>query len=352
MKNFQFKNIMVTGGAGFIGSNFIRHLYQKYPEYQIFNLDLLTYAGNLDNLKDIELLEQKKSGKSQRYVFLKGDICDEDFVGRILSKNNIDAVINFAAESHVDRSIDFSKNFTRANFSGVHSLVDLIRKHKTKRFIQISTDEVYGDVLTGKSNESSPFRPSNPYSVSKAAADLLVQSYMRVHGLPAVIVRGSNNFGPFQYPEKLIPLAITNLIDGQIVPVHGNGRQTRSWLHVADFCLAIDLVMHYAQDFSIYNVSGVEKKNTEIISAICGILGKQTMGLCRNVDDRPGGDSRYSPTSGKIKKELGWRPANHIDNTLVSVVEWYNINIDWWKKIKRQRIFKDHYKKQCRSKYY
>jgi len=260
----SFKNILVCGGSGFIGSNFIRYIYNKYPDCKIFNLDLLTYAGNPANLADIEEKENKRNPANQRCHFFRGDICDGALLANIFEKYNFDAVINFAAESHVDRSFVSVFDFIRTNVEGVRSLIEATRKYKVSRFVQISTDEIYGSVPEGFSTEDAPLKPSNPYAASKAAADLLVQSYIKTHQVPALIVRGSNNYGPFQYPEKLIPLAISNIIEGIKVPIHGSGEHRRTWIHVNDFCSAIDTALHKAPDYSIYNASGEEKTNLEI----------------------------------------------------------------------------------------
>lgn len=351
-KNRPVKNLLITGGAGFIGSNFVRYLYQKYPRYRIFNYDLLTYAGNLDNLRDIEKKEAKKLKSKKRYFFIKGDICDEKLLYRLFAASKFDMVVNFAAESHVDRSIISSQNFIKVNVMGVHMLIDLAKKHKVPRFVHISTDEIYGDVGRGETHEKSHLKPSNPYAASKAAADFLVQSYIRTHNFPAIILRGSNNFGFYQYPEKLIPLAITNLLEGRLVPIHGTGGHIRKWLHVEDFCSAIDLAMHKAGDGSIYNVAGRPKKNRDIIKEICRILGKDFKTHIRFVSDRPGADLRYAPAASKIEKALGWRAAKNIDADLEEIVEWYKHNQSWWKKIKRKREFLDHYQKQSRALYY
>ncbi len=347
----QRKRILIAGGAGFIGSNFIRHLYGKYPEYELINLDLLTYAGNLDNLKDIEKAESKESDKGKRYIFIKGDICDIPTVGKVFRRYKPDIMVNFAAESHVDRSIFDSRYFFRTNLVGVHNLVDSIIKYKIPRFIQISTDEVYGEVLKGESDETACFQPSNPYSASKAAADLLVQSYIRTHRLPALILRGSNNFGPHQYPEKLIPLAITNLLEGKKIPVHGHGQQRRRWLHVNDFCSAIDLAMHKGSDFGIYNVAGEEMANIDIIKAISKTLNMDYQKKIKFIKDRPGGDMRYAPNASKIKKELGWSFEHKVLNSLEPVVKWYLDNQEWWKKIKSKKEFEIRYRKQYKSEY-
>ena len=342
------KKVLVTGGAGFIGSNFIRYIYDKYPNYIIYNLDILTYAGNLDNLK-LEKLKDIKGSK--RYFFIKGDICDPKLVSRLFKKHKFDIVLNFAAESHVDRSITDDYHFFRTNLGGVHNLIDLVRKQSIPRFVQISTDEIYGDVHKGVSAESAPIQPSNPYAASKAAADIVVQSYMRTHKLPLLIVRGSNNFGPYQYPEKLIPLAITNLLEGKPIPIHGDGKQVRRWLHVEDFCRAVDLVMHKGNDFSIYNVAGIETSNLEIVRGVARALNKNGSDLFYFINDRPGGDRRYAPDASKIKKELGWELKYPIQKHLVGVVIWYLENEPWWRNIKKRKAYKDYYEKQLHSEY-
>jgi len=354
MSIFQPKKplkILVTGGAGFIGSNFIRYIYNKYPTYQIGNLDKLTYSGNLDNLKDIEEQEASLAVSKKRYFFVKGDICNPHLIDKLFSDNQFDVVINFAADSHVDRSIMNAKNFLRSNFVGINNLLHFVRKYSVPRFIQISTDEVYGDVERGSSKEHHSIRPSSPYSVSKAAADLLVQSYMRTYKLPLLVVRGSNNFGPYQYPEKLIPLAITNILEGHKIPIHGDGQQIRIWIHVDDFCSGIDLVMHKAADFSIYNISGTRLRNIDIIKIIAATLGKKYEDCIYFINDRPGGDKRYSPDATKIKIELGWQLKYPVNTHLPAVVNWYVNNPNWWKKLRRKKGFSIYYKKQRRSEY-
>lgn len=338
------KNILVCGGSGFIGSHFVRHLYFKYPSYKIFNLDLLTYAGNNDNLIDLK--------DKERYRFIHGDICDAKLLADIFGKYNFTAVINFAAETHVDRSIFNSFAFIHTNITGVHNLIDACRTYKVPRFVQISTDEVYGDIKEGFSTETTPPCPSNPYSASKAAADLLVQSYIRTFKLPAVIIRGSNNFGPFQYPEKLIPLAIVSLLTGKKIPVHGNGEQVRNWLHVLDFCSAIDTVMHEAADGSVFNVSNVPMKNIEVLSAVAKVLNKDLEVNKLHTKDRPGGDDRYAPDSTKIRRELGWSPRYNFKDCIEEVVNWYLNNKEWWTKILNRKEVWDHYQKQFEAHYY
>lgn len=343
------KKILITGGAGFIGSNFIRYMYKKYPEYEIYNLDSLTYAGNLQNLADIESIEKEKANK--RYFFIKEDICNARGLEKVFKDHNFDVVVNFAAESHVDRSLVDSVEFIKTNILGTHILLNLVHKLGI-RFVHISTDEVYGDVLDGYSTEESPMSPSNPYAASKAAADHLVQSYMRSHKTKAVIVRGSNNFGPYQYPEKLIPLVITNLIEGHKIPVHGSGEHIRTWIHTDDFCSGIDKVLHEAPDFSIYNIAGAEEKNIEVIRKICHILKKDFKDSCKYVGDRPGADMRYASNSSKLINELGWEPKFTLDNSLADIVKWYIENEVWWKDIKHKKEFTEHYEKQKNAQYY
>ncbi|MBI2635353.1 MAG: dTDP-glucose 4,6-dehydratase [Parcubacteria group bacterium] len=350
--NRSYENILICGGSGFIGSNFIRYFYNKYPDYKIFNLDLLTYAGNSENLFDIENHEAIAMPEKRRYQFIRGDICDGALLGNIFGQYNFSAVINFAAESHVDRSFINVFDFIRTNIEGVRSLIEICRKSKIPRFIQISTDEIYGSVPEGFSTEEAPFRPSNPYAASKAAADLLVQSYIRTHRVPALIIRSSNNFGPYQYPEKLIPLAVSNIIEGKKVPIHGSGEQRRSWIHVNDFCSAIDLVLHKAADYSIYNISGEEKTNLEIIEILSRHLKENPESYKEHTQDRPGADIRYAPDSSKISAELGWKRACSLEDNIGEVIAWYSDNQDWWRKIKSKKEYLDHYERQAKAEYY
>lgn len=346
------KKILVCGGCGFMGSNFVRYLYQNYPHYQIYNLDLLTYAGNPDNLADIEKKESHNNLKQRRYFFIKGDISNKLLLHQLFTQHRFHVVINFAAESHVDRSIIDAVEFIRTNIQGAYILLEEVRHHRIPRFIYISTDEVYGDIPKGiKSAEDCPLKPSNPYAASKAAADLMVQSYIRTHRLPAIILRSSNNYGPYQYPEKLHPLVITNLIEGKKIPVHGRGRQIRSWIHVQDFCRAVDLMMHQAKKFSIYNVAGEEKSVLTVIKSICRLLNKDHRQCLKYVHDRPGADQRYSPNDGKIKKEFGWKRQYHYHHSLKDVVNWYLNHQAWWQKIKKKKEFLKHYQKQASGEY-
>lgn len=346
--------VLVCGGYGFIGSNFIRQLYNKYENYEIFNLDLLTYSGNQENLSDIKAKEAGKTEADKRYHFLQGNICDSNFLDNLFKDNKFDIVVNFAAESHVDRSLCSSYDFIRTNVVGTHTLIEECRRHNILRFLQISTDEVYGEVLDGYSAEESLLNPSNPYSASKASADVIVKSYIRSHGLPALIIRGSNNFGPYQYPEKLIPLAISNLIEASKVPVHGNGMHVRSWIYVNDFCNAIDLVMHRGEVGHTYNVSGTLKSNLEILESIRKILGleKDLLDCVEHTSDRPGADLRYAPDSTKLKQQLGWSPLYDFDSAMRDTVRWYINNESWWKELKNKKEFIQHYDRQQKASYY
>jgi dTDP-glucose 4,6-dehydratase len=318
--------ILVTGGAGFIGSNFIRYLLLHYPQYQIVNLDKLTYAGNLDNLSDIE--------DNTNYQFIKGDICDQKVVEGIV-EDKIDVIVNFAAETHVDRSLYDPKIFVKTNVLGTQFLLESALKFKIDRFIQISTDEVYGSLgNVGSFFESSPLLPNSPYSASKASADLLVRSYSKTFGLPAIITRCTNNYGPYQFPEKLIPLFITNALLNQELPIYGDGLYVRDWLYVEDHCKALDLILHKGKFGEIYNISGsYEKTNLEITELILKRLAKPKS-LIKHVKDRPAHDRRYALDSSKIRNELGWKPGASFEEGIAKTVDWYITNQKWWQKIK------------------
>lgn len=342
--------LLVTGGMGFMGSNLVRHVYNKYPSYRLLNFDMLTYAGNTDNLEDIELAESRKEDKERRYTFVQGDIADADAVYEAVRDFAPDVILNFAAESHVDRSLVNADTFVRSNVVGAHRLLDLSRKLGI-RFIQISTDEVYGDVPEGYSNEESPLRPSNPYAASKAAADLLTQTYWKTYRAPVLVVRGSNNFGPYQYPEKLIPLAITNIFEKKKVPIHGSGSHVRTWLHVDDFVEGVDLILHKGEVGSVHNLAGHEDTNLNVLKKIAGFLGSSPEESFEFVNDRPGADMRYAPSAGKIKNELGWRPRRNIEEALPDLVSWYRTNEAWWRKVKQRSEFVEHYERQSRARY-
>lgn len=316
--------ILITGGAGFIGSNFIRHMLNKYNEMQIVNLDSITYAGNLDNLKDIE--------KNPNYTFIKGDICDKSIVQK--AAKDVDAIFNFAAESHVDRSIGGGEVFVKTNTLGANILLESAKERKIK-FIQISTDEVYGSSKDYSFKETDNLNPSSPYSASKASADLLAQSYFITHDLPVIITRTTNNFGPYQYPEKLIPLFVTNLIEGKKVPVYGAGLNIRDWIYVLDNCKAIDFIFKKGKVGEIYNIGGKnEKTNLEITKLILTALGKDETSM-EYVKDRPGHDFRYSLNIEKIKK-LGWNPEFKFEEAIKDTINWYKNNELWWRKLKKQ----------------
>jgi len=316
--------LLVTGGMGFIGSNFIRHMLQKYDDCRIINLDKHTYAGNPDNLKSFE--------NNPNYSFIHGDICDPVVVDKLMKK--ADHVVHFAAESHVDRSIQDASAFVRTNVLGTFVLLDSALKHKINRFIHISTDEVYGSIAEGSFKETDMLTPSSPYSSSKAGSDLLAQSYYITHRLPVIITRCTNNFGPYQYPEKLIPLFITNLLEGKKVPLYGTGMNVRDWIYVLDHCKAIDFILHEACTGEIYNIGGgAEKTNIEITSRILEMLGKDTS-MIEYVKDRPGHDIRYSLDCSKLKA-LGWEPEYEFDEAIEDTVKWYIENRWWWEKLKR-----------------
>ncbi|WP_035571191.1 dTDP-glucose 4,6-dehydratase [Halonatronum saccharophilum] len=293
--------ILVTGGAGFIGSNFINYLMDKHPDYKIINLDKLTYAGSLDNLKEV--------ADNPNYHFIKGDIANKELIEDIFTNNQIDHLINFAAESHVDRSIENSAPFLHTNVLGPQVLLDVAKDKGIKRYIQISTDEVYGSLgEEGSFTEDSPLKPNNPYSATKASADLIVRAYNKTYGLPTIITRSSNNYGPKQYQEKLIPLFITKALRSEKLPLYGDGTNIRDWLYVQDNCRAIDLVLHQGRIGGIYNIGGdCEKTNLEVTELILDLVGKDKS-LIEYIDDRPGHDYRYSLDSSKIKTELGWEP--------------------------------------------
>lgn len=317
------KRFLVTGGAGFIGSNFVRYLLKHYPDVEVVNLDKLTYAGNLDNLRDIE--------SDPRYSFIKGDICDDVLVNKLMPE--IHAVVNFAAESHVDRSIGAPDDFIRTDVFGAFVLLEAARRNGVERFIQISTDEVYGSIEEGSFKETDPLMPSSPYSASKAGADRLAYSYYVTYGLPVIITRCSNNFGPYQYPEKLIPLFITNALENKELPVYGDGLNVRDWIYVEDHCEAIDFIYRHGEVGEVYNIGGGnEKTNLEITEYILKKLEKPRS-LIVFVKDRLGHDRRYSLDCTKLEK-LGWTPKTGFTEALDRTISWYVENRWWWEKLK------------------
>ena len=318
--------ILVTGGAGFIGSNFIRYLLNHHPAYTIINIDKLTYAGNLDNLKGVE--------GNHRYFFVRGDIADSECVTRIID-DGVDAIVNFAAESHVDRSIEDAGIFLKTNVLGTQVLLEAGRRKGIKRFIQVSTDEVYGSLgPEGSFTEDSPLKPNSPYAASKTAADLLVRAYHKTFGFPGIITRCSNNYGPYQFPEKLIPLFITNALAQEPLPLYGDGLNIRDWIQVEDHCQAIDLILHQGAIGEIYNIGGgAEKTNLELTRIILKKLNRPET-LIRYVKDRPGHDRRYAIDPGKLKRELGWKPLYTFERGIEETIRWYGENRWWWEKIK------------------
>jgi dTDP-glucose 4,6-dehydratase len=317
--------LLVTGGAGFIGSNFIQYLLDKYPDYHVINYDKLTYAGNLENVATVQ--------DSKNYTFIKGDINNQELLEYVVNTYEVDVIVNFAAESHVDRSIKDSSVFVKTNILGTQILLDVARNN-TLRFIQISTDEVYGSLgPTGYFTEETPLSPNSPYSASKASADLIVRSYHETFGLNINITRCSNNYGPFHFPEKLIPLMIINALKGNPLPVYGDGKNIRDWLHVKDHCSAIDLVIHKGKPGEVYNIGGHnERTNIEIVERIVETLGVSNE-LITFVSDRLGHDYRYAIDSGKIQKELGWKPRYSFDDGIQETISWYQNHEDWWKKL-------------------
>jgi dTDP-glucose 4,6-dehydratase len=313
--------LLVTGGAGFIGCNFIRYILDRYPDYRVLNLDKLTYAGNLENLEGVE--------KNSRYRFLQGDVCDPDVVAEAL-KSGADAVVNFAAESHVDRSILGAAEFVRTNVLGTLNLLDCSRKIPHLRFVQISTDEVYGSLgASGAFAETTPLAPNSPYAASKASADLLVRSYNHTYGFPALITRCSNNYGPYQLPEKLIPLLIANALAEMPLPLYGDGLYVRDWIHVQDHCAAVDRVLHHGRSGEIYNVGAKQEiTNLDLARAVLKHLGKSEE-LITFVKDRPGHDRRYAIDPSKLERELEWKPEIPLRAGLHDTIDWYCRNTAW-----------------------
>ena len=323
------KKYLITGCAGFIGSNFVHYMLKKYPEILLVNLDKLTYAGNLENLKDVE--------GDPRHVFVQGDICDKELVESLFAKYDFDYVINFAAESHVDRSIEDPGIFLQTNIIGTATMMDACRKYGVQRYHQVSTDEVYGDLPLDRPDlfftEETPIHTSSPYSSSKAGADLLVLAYHRTYGLPVTISRCSNNYGPYHFPEKLIPLMIANALNDKPLPVYGEGLNVRDWLYVEDHCRAIDLIIHKGRVGEVYNVGGHnEMRNIDIVKLICKELGKPES-LITHVADRKGHDMRYAIDPTKIHNELGWLPETKFADGIKKTIDWYLTHREWWETI-------------------
>ncbi|MEW6510890.1 MAG: dTDP-glucose 4,6-dehydratase [Bacteroidota bacterium] len=319
-------SVLVTGGAGFIGSNFVRYFLNSHPGVRLVNYDKLTYAGNLENLRDVE--------DHGQYVFVRGDICDRDAVSAAMKKFSVDTVVHFAAESHVDRSIKGAAVFVTTNVLGTQVLIDASREAQVERFVHVSTDEVYGSLgEQGKFTESTPLHPNSPYAASKAASDLLVLAAAHTFGFPAVISRCSNNYGPHQFPEKLIPLMIANALDGKPLPVYAKGLNVRDWLYVLDHCSAIDAILQRGQTGEVYNVGGNnEWRNIDVVRLLLRLLGKPES-LITYVTDRPGHDLRYAMDASKITAEIGWRPSVTFEKGLAATVEWYRSHEPWWRRI-------------------
>ncbi len=329
--------LLVTGGCGFIGSNFIRYYRQTHPDHKVINLDKLTYAGNPANLADLENLPG--------YLFVRGDICDREAVDAILGEHQVAAIINFAAETHVDRSITGPAVFMETNAGGTNVLLDAAREEGIGRFVQVSTDEVYGSLgEEGSFTEQTPLHPNSPYAASKAAGDLLVQAYHHTYGLPAMITRCSNNYGPYQFPEKLIPLMISNALAGKSLPVYGDGLNVRDWLHVHDHCVAVDLVLQKGRPGEAYNIGGGnEWRNIDLVRLLLKTLDRPES-LISFVKDRPGHDRRYAIDASKIARELGWKPSIAFGDGLGETVQWYLGNESWRRRVETGE-YKEYYRK-------
>ena len=326
-------NILVTGGAGFIGSNFIHYMLEKHPDDNLINLDLLTYAGNIHNLDDVK--------DNPHYHFVKGNIVNRELVTHLVHEFNIDHIVNFAAESHVDRSILHPEVFVETNVQGTLALLDVAKREGVEKFLQVSTDEVYGTLgATGYFTEESPLQPNSPYSASKASADMMVRAYYETYGLNVNITRCSNNYGPYQFPEKLIPLMTSNGMEGKDLPIYGNGKNIRDWLYVSDHCQAFDLVLRDGKPGEIYNVGGHnERTNNEIVHLIVDNLGISEDHI-KYVKDRLGHDKRYAIDPTKIETELGWKPEYTFDTGIVKTIDWYKDNEDWWQPLKAKAALK------------
>ncbi len=320
--------LLITGGAGFIGSNYVRYALKSHPDYKVINLDSLTYAGNLENLKDIE--------SSSNYMFVRGDICERESIEDL----KFDAIINFAAESHVDRSILDSSPFLRTNIMGTHTLLEIARRRECV-FLHVSTDEVYGSTDHDFFTEDSPLRPNSPYAASKASSDMLVRAYVETYKIRAMITRCSNNYGPYQFPEKLIPLVIINALSGKPIPVYGDGMNVRDWIYVEDHCRAIDAVLHKGSTGEVYNIgSRNERPNIDVIRLLLAkvaerlcVNGADLTGLINFVKDREGHDRRYAIDPSKIEQEIGWRPVMSFEEGIAKTVDWYIGNKEWWRRI-------------------
>ena len=337
------RNLMVTGGAGFIGSNFVRYMLQKYPNYHTLVYDKLTYAGNLDNLKDVA------TRFAGHYDFVQGDICDAALVREMVQAHDVDTIINFAAETHVDRSIMDPDAFIKTDVYGTYVLLEVAREFSIERYHQVSTDEVYGDVPQGASKETDPVAPRSPYAASKSSGDLMVDAYRVTYGLPVTVTRGANNIGPYQYPEKVVPLFVTNALDDLPLPLYGDGLQVRDYQYVLDHCEAIDLVLHKGEIGGIYNVgTGTEMQNIDMAHLVLELLNKPAS-LIQPVRDRPGHDRRYALNVSKICA-LGWEPAHTCEEAIEKTVRWYVDNEWWWRPIKSGEHYQEYYKQQYQGR--
>ena len=322
-------NILVTGGAGFIGSNFVHYMLQRYETYKIINFDALTYSGNLNNVQSLQ--------DHPNYSFVKGEIQNGELLEHVIKERDVHVIVNFAAESHVDRSIENPIPFYDTNVIGTVTLLELVKKYPHIKLVQISTDEVYGSLgKTGRFTEETPLAPNSPYSSSKASADMIALSYYKTYQLPVLVTRCSNNYGPYQHPEKLIPLMVTNALEGKKLPLYGDGLNVRDWLHVTDHCSAIDVVLHKGHIGEVYNIGGNnEKTNVDVVEQIISLLGKTKEDIAY-VTDRLGHDRRYAIDAQKMKNELGWEPQYTFEQGLKETVEWYEHHIEWWKPLKEK----------------
>ena len=337
-------SVLVTGGAGFIGSNFVRYALAKHPNWRIVNLDKLTYAGNPENLRDV----MDDPDLAARHRLVEGDIADAEIVDPLFAEESFSFALNFAAETHVDRSIGDPGSFIQTDVYGTYVLLEAARKHRLQRFIQISTDEVYGSIEEGSFTEESPLNPRNPYSASKAGADRLAYSYFATFGLDVIVTRASNNYGPYQYPEKLIPLFVTNALEDLPLPLYGDGANVRDWLHVEDHCSALEFVLLNGGAGEVYNIGGGnERTNIEITKRILDVLGKPDS-LIRFIEDRPGHDRRYSLSEEKLRT-LGWNPRKDFDRGIEETVRWYETRRDWWEPIKSGE-YKEYYERMYASR--
>jgi dTDP-glucose 4,6-dehydratase len=331
--------LLITGGAGFMGSNFIHYILRTYPDYTVTTLDKLTYSGNLKNLEDLK--------ENKQFRFVKGDIADDKIVESLAKE--ADVIINYAAETHVDRSIMDPGAFVKTDVIGLYTLLEKARKYNHERFIQISTDEVFGSIEKGKFTENSPFEPNSPYAASKAGGDLLCRSYFVTYKMPVIVTHSCNFFGPYHYPEKFIPLTITNLLQGKKIPVYGDGQQVREWIYTEDHCNAVDTILHKGKVGEVYNISSEEEwKNIDVVNLILKIMEKDESSITY-VKDRPGHDRRYALDSSKLKNELGWKPQYSFESALEKTIKWFEENESWWKDIVSSQEYQEYYQKQYGS---